>query len=87
MLANAEPVARALGMPFFPLTPFFPWLGPLGVIPLPTRWSLTFCPPIENTDGADLADDPLTVLGRAERVRETIQSTINARLAERTSVF
>lgn len=87
MLANAEPVARALGMPFFPLTPFFPWLGPLGVVPLPTRWSITFCPPIANDDGPDLADDPLTVLGRSEQVREIIQAAINARLATRTSVF
>ncbi|GAB4431135.1 MAG: lysophospholipid acyltransferase family protein [Chloroflexi bacterium OHK40] len=88
MLANAEPVAKLLGFPYFPLTPFFPWLGPLGVIPLPTRWSITFCPPLPtDTYGPEAADDPLTVLGLAEQVRETIQATIDARLAERTSVF
>ncbi|HMQ30148.1 MAG TPA: lysophospholipid acyltransferase family protein [Chloroflexaceae bacterium] len=88
MLANAEPVARLFGMPYFPITPFFPWLGPLGVIPLPTRWAITFCEPI-GTDMYDPgeADDPLTVLGLTEMVRERIQATIDAKLAGRTSVF
>ncbi|MEF3273263.1 MAG: acyltransferase family protein [Chloroflexus sp.] len=88
MLANAEGIARLLGFPYFPLTPFFPWLGPLGVIPLPTRWSITFCPPIDTTEyGPEAADDPITVLALSEQVRETIQTTINQKLAERTSVF
>ncbi len=88
MLANAEPVAKLFGMPYFPLTPFFPWLGPLGVIPLPTRWSITFCEPIR-TDMYDPseADDPLTVLGLTEMVRETIQGTIDGKLEGRTSLF
>ncbi|NTU80434.1 MAG: acyltransferase family protein [Chloroflexales bacterium] len=88
MLANAEPVARLFGMPYFPLTPFFPWLGPLGVIPLPTRWSITFCEPLR-TDMYDPAeaDDPLTVLGLTEIVRGTIPETIEAKLASRKSVF
>lgn len=88
MLANAEPVARLLGIPYFPLTPFFPWLGPLGVVPLPTRWSISFCEPIP-TDEYDpsAADDPLIVLGLTEIVRERIQATLDARLAARTSIF
>jgi 1-acyl-sn-glycerol-3-phosphate acyltransferase len=88
MLYNAESFAKLMGFPYFPLTPFFPWLGLLGTIPLPTRWSITFCPPISTEEyGPRAADDPLTVLSLAERVRDTIQETIDARLAERTSVF
>ncbi|OAN45246.1 glycerol acyltransferase [Chloroflexus islandicus] len=88
MFANAEGIAKLLGFPYFPLTPFFPWFGLLGVIPLPTRWSITFCPPIDTTRyGPDAADDPITVLELSEQVRETIQETINQKLAERTSVF
>jgi 1-acyl-sn-glycerol-3-phosphate acyltransferase len=88
MLANADAIARMLGMPYFPITPFFPWLGPLGVIPLPTHWSITFCEPLR-TDMYEPAeaDDPLTVLGLSEMVRATIQETIDTRLAARTSVF
>ncbi|NNJ13516.1 acyltransferase family protein [Chloroflexales bacterium ZM16-3] len=88
MLYNAESFAKLLGFPYFPLTPTFPWLGLLGTIPLPTRWSITFCPPISTEEyGPRAADDPLTVLSLAERVRDTIQETIDARLAERTSIF
>ncbi len=88
MLHNAESIAKMLGFPYFPITPFFPWLGLLGTIPLPTRWNITFCPPISTEEyGPRAADDPLTVLSLAERVRDTIQETINTRLAERTSIF
>ncbi|WP_129626861.1 lysophospholipid acyltransferase family protein [Candidatus Oscillochloris fontis] len=88
MLHNAESIAKMLGFPYFPITPFFPWLGLLGTIPLPTRWNITFCPPISTEEyGPRGADDPLTVLSLAERVRDTIQETINTRLAERTSIF
>ena len=88
MIINATPLAKLLGTPYFPLTPFFPWLGPLGMIPLPTHWSITFCEPIA-TDMYDPAeaDDPLTILGLSELVRNTVQTTIEAKLASRTSLF
>ncbi len=88
LLGNAEPIAKLFGLPFFPITPFFPWFGVLGVIPLPTRWSITFCPPIPTTDyGPEAADDPLTVFMLTEQVRGVIQQTIDAKLQERTSIF
>ncbi|CAM5672008.1 hypothetical protein SHIRM173S_01031 [Streptomyces hirsutus] len=46
MIGNARTVARLLGFPYFPLTPTFPWLGPLGAIPLPTKWTIQFGEPI-----------------------------------------
>ena len=48
-LADAKPLARAIGAPFVPITPTFPWLGPLGLIPLPSRWRIEFCAPIDLT--------------------------------------
>jgi 1-acyl-sn-glycerol-3-phosphate acyltransferase len=88
MLFDAKALAKQLGFPYFPVTPFFPWLGPLGAIPLPTRWSISFCPPIDTAAyGPTAADDPLTVLALAEQVRQNIQETVDARLAERTSIF
>ena len=50
MIGNAKTLARLLGFPYFPLTPTFPWLGPLGAIPLPTKWTIQFGEPIR-TDG------------------------------------
>ncbi len=88
MLANFEPLARLLGLPYFPITPFFPWLGPLGAIPLPTRWHITYCPPISLIDyGPEDADDPLVVFTISEQVRGIIQDTLNKKIAERSSVF
>jgi 1-acyl-sn-glycerol-3-phosphate acyltransferase len=88
MFANVEPIAKMLGFPYFPLTPFFPWFGLLGVIPLPTKWNITFGTPIDTAEyGPEAANDPLTVLMLSEQVRTTIQETLDARVAARTSIF
>jgi 1-acyl-sn-glycerol-3-phosphate acyltransferase len=88
MFANAEPIAKLLGFPYFPLTPFFPWFGLFGVIPLPTKWSITFGEPISTAEyGPEAANDPLTVLMLSEQVRTTIQETLDAKVAARTSIF
>jgi len=88
MLANAEPVARLLGLPYFPITPTFPWLGPLGLIPLPTQWRIHFGEPIR-TDHfpPDAADDPLLVFDLTDQIREQIQQTLYRLLRMRGSVF
>ncbi|MFH8978722.1 lysophospholipid acyltransferase family protein, partial [Streptomyces sp. NPDC017890] len=60
MIGNAKTLARLLGFPYFPLTPTFPWLGPLGAVPLPTKWTIQFGEPIP-TDGypPEAAEDPM----------------------------
>jgi 1-acyl-sn-glycerol-3-phosphate acyltransferase len=87
-LADLTPLAKVLGLPYFPVTPFFPLLGPLGAIPLPTKWHIDFGAPVR-TDlaGPDTADDHGEVLEVAAEVRETIQRTLNSMVAERKSVF
>lgn len=88
MLGDATPLARLLGLPYFPMTPTFPWLGPLGMIPLPSKWIIEFGTPIQTDDrGEGAAEDPAVVFDMADRVRETIQHTIYALLADRRSVF
>jgi 1-acyl-sn-glycerol-3-phosphate acyltransferase len=88
MLADAQPLAQMLRLPFFPLTPLFPWLGPLGLIPLPSRWSITFGAPIATAEyGPDAAANPLLVSRLCEQLHAGIQSTVDQRLAERTAVF
>jgi 1-acyl-sn-glycerol-3-phosphate acyltransferase len=46
MIGNAKKVAELLRLPYFPITPLFPWLGPVGMVPLPSRWIIEFCPPV-----------------------------------------
>jgi 1-acyl-sn-glycerol-3-phosphate acyltransferase len=76
MLGNLKPLARLIGTPYFPVTPTFPWLGPLGLIPLPSKWYIEFGAPVKADYGADQADDPLVVFNLADQVRETIQHTL-----------
>jgi 1-acyl-sn-glycerol-3-phosphate acyltransferase len=88
MLADAKTLARLLGLPYFPLTPTFPWLGPLGMIPLPSKWHIEFGEPIETRQyGSDAADDPMLVFELTDRVREQIQGTLYRLLMQRRSVW
>jgi 1-acyl-sn-glycerol-3-phosphate acyltransferase len=88
MLADAQPLAQMLRLPFFPLTPLFPWLGPLGLIPLPTKWSIEFGKPIATAEyGPDAASDRLLVSQLCEQLRERIQSMVDRQHAARASVF
>jgi 1-acyl-sn-glycerol-3-phosphate acyltransferase len=88
MVGNMPSLARALGIPYLPITPLFPWLGPLGLVPLPSKWLMEFGEPIR-TDECDAvaADDPTLVLGVTDQVRETIQQTLSSLLAQRSTIW
>ncbi|MGH2846619.1 MAG: lysophospholipid acyltransferase family protein [Thermoleophilaceae bacterium] len=87
-LADLPPLARLVGAPFFPVTPTFPWLGPLGAVPLPSRWRIEFCEPIETEHlGPDAAADRAAVLELTERVRDTVQQALYANLVRRGPAF
>lgn len=88
MLGNVKSLARVLGFPYFPVTATFPWLGPLGLVPLPSKWIIEFGAPIDTaTLGPDAADDPMLVFDLTDQVRETIQQTLYSLLLQRRSVF
>ena len=88
LVGNVPSLARLLGVPYIPITPFFPALGPLGLVPLPSKWILEFGEPIR-TDEYDehAAEDPMLVFNVTDQVRETIQQTLYQLLMQRTSVF
>jgi 1-acyl-sn-glycerol-3-phosphate acyltransferase len=88
VLAKADWIGRPFGLPYFPLTPTFPWLGPLGVVPLPTKWSIDFGDAIDLGDyGPEAADDPILVNAISEEVRSTIQRMVDSRLRRRRSIW
>ncbi|MEB2313796.1 MAG: 1-acyl-sn-glycerol-3-phosphate acyltransferase [Sorangiineae bacterium] len=88
LLYRFEYLSRAVGLPYVPVTPTFPWLGPLGLIPAPTRWRIEFGEPIRFDDYGPAAADDHVLVGRlAERVRTTIQRMLDDRLRERRSVW
>ncbi len=88
LVGNVPALARLLGVPYIPITPFFPLLGPLGLVPLPSKWLLEFGEPIR-TDEFDpsSAEDPMLVFNVTDQVRETIQQTLYRLLMQRESVF
>jgi 1-acyl-sn-glycerol-3-phosphate acyltransferase len=88
MVADLAPVARFFGLPYFPVTPFWPWLGPLGMIPLPSKWRIQFHAPIHVEEHPpEAADDQNLVMALADEVRDTIQQGIYNNLKLRRGVF
>jgi 1-acyl-sn-glycerol-3-phosphate acyltransferase len=88
LIGNIPSLARALGVPYIPITPFFPLLGPLGLLPLPSKWIIEFGEPIETDKiGANGADDPMLVFNLTDQIREVIQQTLYKLLLGRRSVF
>ena len=88
MVADLAPVARFFGLPYFPVTPFWPWLGPLGMVPLPSKWRIQFHAPIHVEEHPpEAADDQNLVMALADEVRDTIQHGIYDNLKLRRGVF
>jgi 1-acyl-sn-glycerol-3-phosphate acyltransferase len=87
IIANIRPLAKVTGLPYVPVTPLFPWLGPLGMLPLPSKWLIEFGEPIETAEFSADADDPIVVFNLADQVRETIQQTLHELLKRRPDAF
>ncbi len=88
LVGNIPSLARLLGVPYLPITPLFPLLGPLGLIPLPSKWLIEFGEPIRTDEyDAGAADDPMLVFNVTDQVRESIQQTLYTLLMKRKSVF
>ena len=91
MVYDLRLVARVLGLPYFPVVAqmfALPVLGPLALLPLPSKWVIEYGEPIDTTEyGPEAADDPMVVFDLADRVRDTIQDLLHRNLMGRRSVF
>lgn len=88
MIGNAKPIADLLRLPYFPITPTFPWLGPVGAVPLPSRWIIEFCPPVQPNGYQPGAEtDPAVIADLSGQVRGTIQRKLDDLLDERGPAF
>jgi 1-acyl-sn-glycerol-3-phosphate acyltransferase len=79
--------ARSLGLPFLPVTPTFPLLGPLGLLPLPTKWVVVVGEPIDPPKPSDADDEELIISRSTAALRERIQSLVEQGLDSRDSVW
>jgi len=88
MIGNLKTFARLIGAPYAPVTPTWPLLGPLGLVPLPSKWLIEFGVPVQTADlGPGAADDPMLIFDLTDQTRETIQQTLYSLLMQRRSVF
>ena len=87
MMGNSERLARLLNLPYFPLTPLFPWLGPLGAVPLPSNWIIEFSPAVSRPGPPVAEPAEQTVAELADEVRQTIQARLEVLVAERGPAF
>lgn len=88
MLYRDERASKLLGLPYLPVTPTFPWFGPLGLIPAPTKWHIRFGEIVRfDGHGPEAADDPVLVGRLADRVRAGIQQMLDAALSSRKSIW
>ncbi len=88
MIGDLGPLAKFFGLPYFPVTPFWPWFGPLGMIPLPSKWRIQFHPAIHvEVHPPEAADDQNLVMALADQVRDTIQEGIYDNLKLRRGAF
>jgi 1-acyl-sn-glycerol-3-phosphate acyltransferase len=88
LIGNVDFLARLLRMPYVPITPTFPWFGPLGLVPLPSKWMIEFGEPIRTDQyepGAE--EDPMVVFELTDHVRGTIQETLGRLLELRGPAF
>ncbi len=88
MLTDVKLLARLLGLPYFPVTPLFPLAGPVGLVPLPSKWHIQFGEPI-STESYDeyAAEDPMITFELTDQIRETIQQTLYQLLTNRRNMF
>jgi 1-acyl-sn-glycerol-3-phosphate acyltransferase len=87
-LGHAPLLSRITPLPNVPITLTFPWLGVLGLVPLPSKWFIDFGEPIPTAGfGPDGQTNLVLVAQLADRVRNTIQALLDDRLVRRRSVF
>jgi 1-acyl-sn-glycerol-3-phosphate acyltransferase len=88
MIYRDTRLARLLGLPYIPVTPTFPWLGPLGLIPLPSKWSIHILTPIDfSSYGPGAENDRVLVAKMSRMVKDLLQDTIVDKLKERRSIW
>jgi len=78
-------LARLVGAPGFPITATFPWLGPLGFVPLPVKFRIHVGSPMR-FDGPHDAEDA-EIEPKVEEVKKAIASLIAEGLAARKGWF
>ena len=84
-IANLRGLGQLLGMPAFPVTLTWPWLGLLGLIPLPVKYHIHFGEPLRFEGNPN--DEDEVIAEKVEQVKERIAAMLADGLAARRSLF
>lgn len=84
-IATSKALAKLFGAPDFPITPTFPWLGPLGMIPFPAKFHIRFGAPLRFQGDPDEDDAKMAV--KIEKVKDAIRRMLNGILKKRKSIW
>ncbi len=88
IIGRIDWLGKLVGAPYLPVTPFFPWLGPLGAIPLPTKWYIGYGEPVDMSKyGPDDVEDDILINRLSETIRDQIQEILKDLLKHRKSIF
>ena len=79
ILYDVKPIARRLGLPVAPITPTFPWFGPLGLLPYPVSYRIVYGEPLRFHErfGPEGADDTRLVRYIGNAVRREVQQLLD----------
>jgi len=84
-IANLGELGERFGFPALPITATFPWLGPLGLLPLPVKYRFYFGEPMRFE--GDPNDEDASIEEKVTRVRERMEALFERGLAERGGIF
>jgi 1-acyl-sn-glycerol-3-phosphate acyltransferase len=90
VFAQLDFMKRLTGLLYFPVTPTFPWFGPLGMLGyLPAKFKLRFLEPIDTVElgGREAAQDKALVQTVAQEIRARIQENLHEMVGRRKSVW
>jgi len=86
-LFRVAQLPRMLRVPFIPVPSLFPLLGPLGLLPLPTKWRIRFGPPVMPIRPVGRTPREQFLHERAEYVRLEVQRLLDVERLRRSTVI
>jgi 1-acyl-sn-glycerol-3-phosphate acyltransferase len=88
IIFNWESIGNLFDVNAFPITMTWPWLGPIGLWPLPTKYYIYYGEPFrfweEDPDALSKAE---VIRSMADRVQASVQNMLDKGIEKRPSVF
>lgn len=88
-MVNVKPLAKLLNFPYFPVTPLLLLFGPMGAIPLPTKYHIYYGEALHfyRDHPPETVKDPETIRKLVSVVQNRVEELIDLGLRNRKGVF